>query len=413
MALATREQPAIEGGSPVRDLQVRPWPKWPIYDEAEEQALLRVLRSGEWWSVPGGEGKAFEREFASYHDAEFGVACANGTVALEVALRALGIGCGDEVIVPAYTFVATASAVLGVSAVPVFVDIDPDTLNIDPAEIEAAITDRTAAVIPVHIAGRPADMDAILAIARKHNLAVIEDAAQAHAAAWRGTKVGAIGDIGTFSFQASKNLNAGEGGIVLSNREEVADAAWSVVNIGRVRNGAWYDHQVYGSNFRLTEFQSAVLRTQLARLPEQTARRTATALALRDCLSGIEGIRLPSEDPRITCHAHHLFTFRYDAAAFGGRPATSFLAALAAEGVPCSDGYIPLYREGLFVRHASRQDKGCHAGRQIDYPNQYLPVCEQVCSDCVWLEQSLLLSDPSEMADVATAVNRIQRAWTQ
>jgi dTDP-4-amino-4,6-dideoxygalactose transaminase len=412
MSIATKEQLAIDGGAPVRDRKVRPWPSWPIYDETEEQALLQVLRSGAWWSVPGGEGKAFEREFASFHDAEFGVACANGTVALEVALRALGIGCGDEVIVPAYTFVATASAVLGVSAVPVFVDIDPDTLNMDPALVEAAVTERTAAVIPVHIAGRPADMDAIPAIAEKHRLAVIEDAAQAHSAAWRGTKVGALGDIGTFSFQASKNLNAGEGGIVLSNREEVADAAWSVVNIGRVRNGAWYDHQVYGSNFRLTEFQSALLRTQLCRLPEQTTRRTAAAQALRGYLAGIDGIRLPSEDPRITCHAYHLFTFRYDPTCFGGRPVTEFLTALAAEGIPCSDGYIPLYREGLFVRHAAGQDKGCHAGRQIDYPNQYLPVCEQVCADCVWLEQSLLLSDPAELADIATAIKRIQSAWT-
>jgi len=412
MAIATKEQLAIEGGSPVRDTRVKPWPCWPIYDDTEEKALLRVLRSGAWWSVPGGEGKEFEREFASYHDADFGVACSNGTVALEVALRALGIGCGDEVIVPAYTFVATASAVLGVGAVPVFVDIDPDTLNMDPAGIEAAVTAMTAAIIPVHIAGRPADMDSILSIARRLKLAVIEDAAQAHAAAWRGTRVGALGDIGTFSFQASKNLNAGEGGIVLTNRMEIADAAWSVVNIGRVRNGAWYDHQVYGSNFRLTEFQSALLRTQLSRLPEQTQRRTTAALALRDCLSGIDGVRLPAADARITCHAYHLFTFRYEASAFGGRPVSEFLSALAAEGVPCSDGYIPLYREGLFVRHAARQDKGCHAGRQIDYPNQYLPVCEQVCADCVWLEQSLLLSDPREMSDIATAVSRIQRAWS-
>jgi dTDP-4-amino-4,6-dideoxygalactose transaminase len=328
-----------------------------------------------------------------------------------VALRALGIGCGDEVIVPAYTFVATASAVLGVGAVPVFVDIDPETLNMDPAGIETAITARTTAVIPVHIAGRPADLDAILAIAGKHGLAVIEDAAQAHAAAWRGRRVGAIGHIGSFSFQASKNLNAGEGGIVICGSEELADAAWSVVNIGRVRNGGWYDHQVYGSNFRLTEFQSAILRTQLARLPEQTERRTASAAALRERLAGIEGIRLPSPDPRITCHAYHLFTFRYQPEAFGGRPLAHFLKALAAEGVPCSDGYIPLYREGLFVRHAAGQDKGCHAGRHIDYPSLHLPVCEQVCTDTVWLEHSLLLSEPGEMDDIAEAIRRIQRAW--
>jgi dTDP-4-amino-4,6-dideoxygalactose transaminase len=413
MTTTKTAQLAIDGGSPVRDVRARPWPRWPVFDGTEEAALLRVLHSGAWWSVPGREGPEFEREFAAFQDAICGVACANGTVALEVALRALRIGCGDEVIVPAYTFVATASAVLGIGAVPVFVDIDPDTLNMDPAAIESAITSRTAAVIPVHIAGRPADMDAIPAIARKNGLAIIEDAAQAHAAAWRGRGVGALGDIGSFSFQASKNLNSGEGGIVLTNREEVAEAAWSVVNIGRVRSGGWYDHQVYGSNFRLTEFQSALLRAQLARLPEQTARRTASAGALRQRLSGIKGIRLPVEDSRITRHAYHLFTFRYDSAAFGSRSIAQFLKALAAEGVPCSDGYIPLYREGLFVRHAAGQDKGCHAGRHIDYPSLFLPVCEQVCADTVWMEQSILLSDPSAMDDIATAIERIQSAWTR
>jgi dTDP-4-amino-4,6-dideoxygalactose transaminase len=410
--MSTTKRLAIDGGAPVRDLGQRPWPRWPIYDEREEQALMKVLHSGTWWSVPGLEGKQFEREFSAFHDAGHGVACANGTVALEVALRALRIGCGDEVIVPAYTFIATAGAVLGVGAVPVFVDIDPDTFNMDPAGIEPAITPRTAAVIPVHIAGRPADLDAIPAIAKKHGLAVIEDAAQAHAASWRGRRVGAIGDIGSFSFQASKNLNSGEGGIVISDSEELADAAWSVVNIGRVRNGGWYEHQVYGSNFRLTEFQSAILRSQLLRLPEQTARRTACAEALRVLLSSIKGIRLPSEDPRITCHAYHLFTFRYEAEAFGGRSTGEFLKALKAEGVPCSDGYVPLYREGLFVSHTAGKDKGCHAGRHIDYPSLFLPVCEQICNDGVWLEHSLLLSEPSDMEDIATAIGRIQHAWT-
>ncbi len=390
---------------------MKPWPRWPIHDEREEDALLRVLHSGIWWSVPGTEGKEFEREFALYHGAGYGVACANGTVALEVALRALRIGCGDEVIVPPYTFVATASAVLGVGAVPVFVDIEPDTLNMDPTQIEQAITPRTAAVIPVHIAGRPADMDVIPVIAARHGLAVIEDSAQAHGSAWRGTRVGAIGDIGTFSFQASKNLNSGEGGAVITNREDLADAAWSVVNIGRVRNGGWYEHQVYGSNFRLTEFQSALLRTQLSRLPEQTERRTANARDLRHHLSKISGIALPAEDPRITCHAYHLFTFRYDPGAFGGRSRDEFLRALTAEGVPCTDGYIPLYREGLFVRHAAGQGKGCAAGRHIEYPSLSLPVCEQVCQDTVWLEQYLLLGDPSDMDDIAAAIRRIQAAW--
>src|SRR5579871_1174348 len=205
----TMETLALEGGAPVRDTQIRPWPTWPIYNTTEERALLDVLHSGRWWYVEGDQGVAVEAEFAAFQDARFGVACTNGTPALEIALRALGIGCGDEVIVPPYTFVATAGAVLTVSATPVFVDIEGDTLNIDPAQIEAAITPRTRAIIPAYIAGRPADMDAILEIARRHNLRVIEDAAQAHGAEWRGKHVGALGDLGTFSFQASKNLNSG------------------------------------------------------------------------------------------------------------------------------------------------------------------------------------------------------------
>lgn len=403
---------AVDGGTAVRDTMARPWPRWPVFDEEEERALRGVLNSGAWWSVEGSEGKAFEAEFAAFQDARFGVACTNGTAALEVALRALGIGCGDEVIVPAYTFVATASAVLGVGGTPIFADIQPDTLNMDPGHLEAAITPRTTAIIPVHIAGRPADMDGILRIARQHGLAVVEDAAQAHAAAWRGTGVGALGDIGTFSFQASKNLNAGEGGIVVSNREDLADAAWSVVNIGRVRNGGWYEHQVYGSNFRLSEFQSAVLRTQLKRLPEQTALRESNACYLRQQLAPVPGIELPSEDSRISCHANHLFTFRYRSEAFGGRSLADFLNALSGEGIPCSDGYVPLYREGMFVRHAMGQSKKCQAGRALDYPKMFLPVCEAVCSDTVWLAQTLLLGDTSDMDDISTAISKIQRAWS-
>src|ERR1051325_528579 len=179
--------------------------------------IMEVLHSGKWWSVEGEHGEAFEREFAASQEARFSVNCTNGTAALEIALRGIGVGCGDEVIVPPYTFIATASAVLSVSATPVFVDIEPHSLNMDPKAIEAAITPRTKAIIAVHIAGCPADMDGVLEVARKHNLYVIEDAAQAHAAEWKGRKVGAIGDLGTFSHQASKNLNGGEGGCIVTN----------------------------------------------------------------------------------------------------------------------------------------------------------------------------------------------------
>ena len=402
---------AIEGGMPVRDIAARPWQRWPIYDEREERALLETLHSGNWWSVEGTQGIEFEKEFAAFQQAKHGVACTNGTAALEIALRALGIGCGDEVIVPPYSFVATASAVVTVGATPVFIDIEGDTLNIDPALIADAISPRTRAIIPAYIAGRPADLDSIMAAAKKCDLRVIEDAAQAHGAEWRGRKVGAIGDFGTFSFQASKNLNAGEGGIILSNDAALADAAWSVVNVGRVRDGRWYEHPVLGGNYRQTEFQSALLRVQLTRLPEQSVRRTENARVLRELLTGIEGIHLPRLDERITCHAYHLFTFRYQPEQFGGRSLDSFVAALMAEGIPCSTGYVPLYKEGIFARQAGGQGAGlCRAGRAIDYGALCLPVCEAVCADTVWMPQTLLLGTAEDMSDIAAAIAKIQHS---
>jgi dTDP-4-amino-4,6-dideoxygalactose transaminase len=402
---------AVDGGSPVRDVERNPWPEWPIYDETEERALLKVLHSGQWWYVGGTEGPAFEKEFAALHNAQYGVACANGSVALEIALRAFGIGCGDEVIVPPYTFVATAGCVLTVSATPVFVDIEGDTLNIDPTKIEEAITPRTRAIIVVHIAGRPADMDAVMEIARRHKLYVIEDAAQAHAAAWRGTPVGAIGDLGTFSFQASKNLNSGEGGILISNNEEYADAAWSVMNVGRVRSGRWYEHRVLGGNYRITEFQSAILRAQLKRLPEQSVQRSANGAYLHSLLKNIPGIDLPREDARITQHVYHLFTFRYDSSYFGGKSLDQFIVALNGEGVPCTSGYVPLFKEQVFARRANREGAMCQTCRHIDYPNLSLPVCEAVCKDTVWIGQSELLGPRKDMEDIAEAIRKIQRAF--
>lgn len=399
---------AVDGGIPVR---TRPWPTWPEYDQREEDALRRVLHSGQWWSVGGTEVEQFEREFAAFQQAAHGICCTNGTAALEIALRALNIGCGDEVIVPPYTFIATASSVLAVGATPVFVDIDPESFNIDPAQIDQAVTPRTRAVIPVHIAGGPADLDGVLAAAAKHGLSVIEDAAQAHAAAWNGRRVGAIGDCGTFSFQASKNLNAGEGGILITNNEDLADRLWSVTNVGRTRTGKWYEHHVLGGNFRLTEWQGAILRTQLGRLEAQTARRTASANRLTQLLAEIPGIRTLKVDPRVTTHAYHLYMFRYQPQAFGGRPREEFLKALNAEGVPASGGYVPLHLETVFRRKQCGEGTWCRSGRSIDYAACSLPVTQSVCADAVWLGQNLLLAPPEEMQHIADAVSRIQQSW--
>ena len=360
-----------------------------------------MLRSGQWWAVGGRKVPEFESAFAAFQDAKYGVAVTNGTAALEVCLRALGIGPGDEVIVPPYTFIATASSVLAAGATPVFVDIEPRALNIDPALIESVVTPRAKAVIAVHIAGCPADMDGVMEVANRRNLYVIEDAAQAHAAEWKGRKVGAIGHYGTFSFQASKNLNAGEGGIILTNDEKLADAAWSVHNVGRTRGGRWYEHPILGGNFRMTEWQAAILLCQLNRLPEQARRRSENAAYLTSLLNQIPGIRTLSHDARITQHAYHLYIFRYDSAAFAGRSREEFISALNAEGIPASAGYVPLNKEKVFERFPA-----------VDFANLHLPVCDEVTRDAVWLPQYALLGDSADMDSIAASVKNIQSRWT-
>lgn len=291
------------------------------------------------------------------------------------------------------------------NGVPIFADIDPDTYNLDPKAAEAAITPRTKAIIAVHIGGCPADMDAFPELARKHNLVLIEDCAQAHAAAWRGRKVGAIGDMGCFSFQSSKNINAGEGGIILTNSKEYHERCWSIINVGRIPDGAWYEHHVLGSNYRLTEFQGALLRVQLTRLEEQAARRWENAKFLNEELAKIPGIRPLQVDDRVTMHAYHLYIFRYDSAAFGGMSREQFTAALNAEGIPCSVGYVPLYRTDLF------RTQGTVAGAKVDYTKVYCPVAERACADeAIWLFQSMLLGSREDMQDIVDAVAKIQAA---
>jgi len=400
---------AINGGAPVR---TKPFHPWPVWDEREVEALKDVCNSGQWWSIGGRKCPEFEKRFATYHQARFGVCVPNGTIALEVSLRAAGVKAGDEVIVPPYTFIATASACLMVNAIPVFVDIDPDTYCIDPRRIEEAITEKTKAIIPVHIGGCPADMDHILSIARKHHLAVVEDAAQAHAAEWKGRRIGAIGDLGAFSFQASKNLNAGEGGIVLTDNEELYVRAWSVHNVGRVPDGAWYHHEVLGGNYRMTEWQAAILLAQLERLDEQTERRNSNALYLTSRLSEIEGIRPMKRSPEVTKHAYHLYIFRYDKEGFGGLSRADFLKALNAEGIPSSPGYVPLYREPAFRTNLEECPLACKfAGRRMDYTQVYCPVTEKACNEeGVWLFQSMLLGPKEDMDDIAEAIAKIHKA---
>lgn len=339
--LAAHGKLAIDGGTPVR---TRPFLGWPVFGREEEEALLAALRSGTWGSLDGTFVKRFESEFATFQGARHAVSCVNATMALSVALTALGIGPGDEVLVPPYTFIATASAALMIGAVPVFVDVDLETMLIDPSLIDAAVTPRTRAIIPVHHGGSPADMDGVMAAAGRHGLRVVEDAAQAHGAAWRGKPVGTIGDIGTFSFQSSKTVNAGEGGAMTTDDDGLDELLWSYRNVGRRRGGEWYEHVRLGWNLRMTEFQAAVILEQMKRFPGQQAHRSESATYLSARLREIPGV-LPVRVPDgVTAHSWYSYHWRWLGAAEGGLPKRAFADALRAEGIPVFHGYVPLNR---------------------------------------------------------------------
>ena len=396
--------------SPVR---TSPYPSWPQYGPEELAGLTDVLESGIWSDANGPAVQAVEAAYAEFVQAEHAVAVTNGTVAIVLALRALGIGAGDEVIVPPYTFLATATAVLEVNALPVFVDIDPDTWCIDPDAVEAAITERTRAIIPVHLGGHPADLDRLQDIATRHGLSVIEDCAHAHGSIWKDRRVGSIGDLGTWSFQASKNLNCGEGGMVTTKNAELAETIESLRNCGRKKGGLWYAHYIMSGNFRLTEWQSTVLHCQLNRYPDQLALRDSNGKYLDSQLSQIEGIAPLKRDSRTTVHAYHLYQFRYDAEAFGGLEKSEFITRVRAEGIPVTAGYpLPLYKQPLFFEH---QFDTKAIGYDPSYrPTQFetlnLPVCESACANGVWIPQTVLLENQAGMNDIVEAIHKVQSA---
>jgi dTDP-4-amino-4,6-dideoxygalactose transaminase len=381
---------AINGGEPVRR---GAFAQFPAFDERELSALKEVLESGVWGGY-NPKVKEFEQAFAGFQGARFGITAVNGTVTLEAALQAAGIGEGDEVIVPPISFIATATAVLRVGAVPVFVDIDGFTCNLDPAKVGEAITERTRAIIPVHFAGQPADMDALMGLAERHQLVVIEDCAHAHGASWKGKSVGSFGDFGSFSFQASKNLTAGEGGFLTTNDEELAEIARSICNQGRRTGGAWYEHVRLGTNYRITGWQAAILLTQLQRLPEQLKRRNENARILNEQLSGMELIRLPTVNERVSSHSYYLYLIRLNLERYPGLTKGGFAKALTAEGVPCSDGYPhPLYRNEVFRSYEHKQTDCVQA--------------EQMCADTIWLSHEVMLSESDSMDDVTSAIEKI------
>jgi dTDP-4-amino-4,6-dideoxygalactose transaminase len=398
---------AINGGTPVRTKPLGvPWPEC---DDREIEAVAEVIRSRQWGGTPGTVVREFEKEMAAFCGAKYAICLTNGTAAIEVALRAVGVEAGDEVIVSPYTFIATASAPAMIGAIPVFVDIEPGTGNMDPELIEAAITERTKAIVPVHIHGRPANMDGIMAVARRHGLKVVEDACQAQGSEWRGQRVGTFGDAGAISHQNSKAVNCGEGGTIVTNDEDVYLRCYSLVNIGRVPDGEFYQHEYIGSNYRLSNIHAAIARVQLTRWADQSRRRSENGAYLNSLMQDIDGISTMDRDERITFHIRWIHDFRYHPERFGGVPRARFREALAAEGIGCGNVYQPLYRNGLFKRFSAHLAAGAAPGtRVIDYASLALPVVENFCdNEDVTLGYTALLGPRQDMDDIAEAVRKI------
>lgn len=394
---------ALFGGNPIR---TEPFPDWPRSAKELRESLMKTFDS-EGWGVGSAIITEFESGFAEFQDAKYCISTSSGTTALWVSLKAAGVKAGDEVIIPPYTFIATASAVLMANAVPVFADIDPKTFNMDPDKVEEAITDKTKAIMPVHIAGNPADMDSILAIGKKHGIPIIEDAAQAHGAEWNRKKVGALGLGGIFSFQTSKNMTSGEGGAIISNDDQFMDACFSYHNCGRVKGGEWYEHSHLGGNFRLNAMAASMLFPQLKSIHNDMEIRDRNKTKLDEALKQIDGITPVESYSGTTRQAHHLYITKYDTSAFNNISRETFFKAMQAEGVYTYMGYSPLYREKLFITNSDEypwlKDK--------DYKSLTMPVTEMIADEqAVWLKQHHLLGSEKDTQDIIDAFVKVTYA---
>lgn len=403
-------KPALLGGQPVRTQPPHPWP---VSGQLEDKTMLETIHSGKWYRGNGKHVVNFERAWAKATGARNCVATNSGTSALFTSLNAVGVSAGDEVIVAPYTFIATVNVILLHHALPIFVDTDPETMQIDAGKIEAAITDRTAAILPVHLGGASADLDTVLAVARKHKLPVIEDACQAHLAEWRGRKVGTWGDTGCFSFQASKNLNCGDGGSVVTGSDELADKCYSFHNQCRPRRPS-SPHLITssrGGNFRMTEFQATILLAQLTRLAEQMKTREQNAAYLRSLLQQIPGILPARTYEGCTRHGYHLFMYRYQKDHFAGLPRQRFLQALKAEGIHCNPGYGRL-NKGSFIKEslASRSWQRLFPAETLAKWEERTecPANDKLSEEAAWFTQNTLLGPRSDMDQMAEAIRKIR-----
>lgn len=400
---------AINGGSPVRG---RPFSQWPQWDSHERTALEEVLDSGRWWSTQGQHVRAFESAWSEFCGVEETIAVTNGTHALELALMGAGIGSGDEVIVTDYTFVASASAVAYVNAVPVLVDIDPLTFCIDPDAVEAAIGPRTAGVVAVHLAGHPADLDRLTEICERRGLALIEDCAHAHGSTWRGRHVGGYGTAGTFSFQQSKLMTSGEGGAVVADSPDVAASVRSFSDCGR-RPGEWfYSHYVLGGNYRMTEWQAAILLGQLERFDDQNRRRNENALRLDEALGAIPGVHPQVRDARTTSQGYYCYVVRIDEDEFGAER-DLVRDALVAEGLPLTMSYPSVHGLDTFRDPSGLAPRHRELTGWPDFPALDLPHSRAAAAGTLWFNHQILLGDRADVEDVVAAVLKVQAGSAQ
>ncbi len=364
-------------------------PTWPVYGDREIELLRDVLASGRW----GGFNEIvaqFEQSFAAFQHCAHGISAVNGTVTLETALAVCGIGPGDEVIVPAISFISSATAVSRSGALPVFVDIEPYTFNMDPARAAAAITPKTKAVMPVHFGGLMADMDCFTRLAAERDLILIEDAAHAHGSEWNGKRAGSFGLTGSFSFQNSKVMTSGEGGLLTTNDAGFAERARAFVNQGRREGQGWFFHYTLGTNLRLAAFEAAVLTAQFERLPDQIATRARNARLLRAELAGVPGLRFQDELPQVTAHSEYLLLGRIDVSKFG-MTRDGFHAAVTAAGIPCT----PYYPHTLYG-NPMYQGGGCRV--------EPCPVAEATIRDAFWFPHRVLLAEEETIREIAAVI---------
>ena len=403
---------AITGGSPVR---TAPYPTWPHLDESDVEAVVNVVRSGQvgGWPEPGPNASSFADGFAAYQGAEHGIVMVNGTVTMEVALKALGIGWGDEVIVPALTFAATAYAAIAAGALPVIVDVDPTHLTLDPDAVEAAITPRTRALMPVHLGQQMADMDRLMAIATRHGLHVVEDCAHAHGQRWRDRGAGCIGDFGSFSHQSSKLLTSGEGGTLLCSDDRLARLAHSLIDCGRAKDAAEQEY-TFGANYRLGELQAALLVGGLARFEQQRAEREAAAAEFERLAVQVPGVRLYPRDERITRSSFYRFIFAIEPEAFAGAGNERIVEALEAEGIPAEIQYPPMSRYELFQPSLSRLPVAVEYADRLDPANMSFPVAEKAAlREAVYLNENIFRAGQQGIQDVIDALAKIQSASSE